>query len=471
MDRPNVLLITTDQHNAEVLGCAGNPVVQTPHIDALAARGAIFSQAFTTFPLCTPARTSIFTGQFVKNHGVRHNVNMNYKPGPPALVPERVAFPEILVDGGYSTAFFGKLHARHEGGRNFGLQVARLVEGKGHFVDSPDKQDEYRRYLVERGYPEDIWKVWENDPTYAINGYVTSPLPEADYIDTFIANLAIEYLEQIEGPFFAWVSFCTPHNSWDPPQPYDTMYDPEAIPMPHRKVGELEKKHPRWVDQVAKTISALPYTSNDRSLPGGVENAYNRFPEEKTRRMLAAYYGEITHVDTQVGRLVDVLNRRELFDNTLIIFASDHGDYLGNNWAFYKYAGLYNSLIRVPFVCCWPNGMPSGRAVSELISLVDIMPTVLETCGLDLPGDLDGQSLLPLVRDYEPTEWRGELLVESGATAAILIPDWKFFQWRDGTEELYDCQADPHDLDNLAVDPGTEPIRSVLRRRLEVLRT
>ena len=238
MARPNILLITTDQHNADHLGCAGNPVVRTPHIDALAREGAFCSQAFTPLPICTPARTSLFTGLYVKSHGVYHNVNMHYQPGKPALPSERVAFPEVLADAGYDTSLLGKLHARHEGGKCFGLGTTRLVEGKCHFVSSPDEEDEYRKYLREKGYPADIWKVWDNDPTYAVNGHATSPLPEEDYVDTFIANMAVEHLGQVPQPFFSWVSLCTPHNPWDPPEPYASMYDPADIPMPHRKVGE-----------------------------------------------------------------------------------------------------------------------------------------------------------------------------------------------------------------------------------------
>ncbi|RJS76240.1 hypothetical protein CW712_02325 [Candidatus Bathyarchaeota archaeon] len=104
----------------------------------------------------------------------------------------------MLAKAGYQTAFFGKLHIRHEGGKSFGLQIVQLVEGKCHFVDSPNKQDPYRQYLAERGYPKDIWKVWENNPDYAENGFVTSPLPGEDYIDTFIANLAIKHLQQVD---------------------------------------------------------------------------------------------------------------------------------------------------------------------------------------------------------------------------------------------------------------------------------
>jgi len=461
---PNILIITTDQHNAEIAGFAGNPVVRTPNLDALAAEGTVFDQAFTPWPLCTPARTSIFSGLWPKHHKVRYNVNMNYRPGGPGLAPERTAFPEVLQQAGYNTAFFGKLHTRHEGGKNFGHHLMRLVEGKCHFVPSPDAEDEYRRYLREKGYPPGAWKVWENDPSYRENGFVTSPFPLEDYVDTFIARMATEHLERVQPPFYAWVSFCSPHNPWDPPAPFDTMIDPAAIPMPHRKEGELEKKPRKWVDMVARTIPALPATSMDPDLPGGVENAYRRFPEERTRRMLAAYYGQVCLVDSLVGRLMEVLRARGLYDDTVVIFTSDHGDYCGNNWAFYKYQGLYDSLIRVPLVVRWP-GMPGSRRVRDLVSLIDIAPTVVEAAGGVPPPEWDGRSLRPLVAG-ETVPWRDQLIVEDG-TNALLTPEWKYILWPDGTEELYDRQRDPHDLDNLADEPGLEAVRAELRRRLE----
>jgi len=277
--------------------------------------------------------------------------------------------------------------------------------------------------------------------------------------------MATDYFQHVNGPFFSWVSFCTPHNPWDPPEPFASMYDPAEIPMPHRKPGELETKPPRWVDQVARTIPALPWTSNDRSLPGGVANAYARFPEERTRRMLAAYYGEISHLDAQVGRLLDALDARGLAENTLVIYLSDHGDYCGNHWAFYKYAGLYDALIRVPLVVRWP-GKPAGQRRDELVSLIDLAPTLLDAAGIEPPSDLDGRSLRPLLDGRDP-DWRREAFVETGATSAVVTPEWKLVRWRDGTEELYDRQADPHDLDNRAGDPALAETQAALRARIE----
>ena len=186
-DKPNLLLITTDQHNAEILGCAGNPVVRTPHLDRLAAEGVLFEAAFTPHPVCTPARTSIFTGLYARHHGVRYNINTDEsKPSPPGhagLGADVPVFPRILAEDGYRTALFGKLHATQQGdaqqGRmEFGLQHTRLAEGKGQFVAYGAPPDDYRHYLAERGYPAGVWRTWEH-PDYARQGHTVCSLPEA----------------------------------------------------------------------------------------------------------------------------------------------------------------------------------------------------------------------------------------------------------------------------------------------------
>ncbi|HJN14153.1 MAG TPA: sulfatase-like hydrolase/transferase, partial [Armatimonadota bacterium] len=177
MPRPNVLLITTDQHNAQIMGCAGNPAVRTPNLDALAARGVIFDAAYTPHPVCTPARTSIFTGQYAARHGVGYNMNLRINEADPShmtgLSADATAFPEVLAGAGYDTSLFGKLHAKQAGGKNFGLRHTRLAEGKGQFVEHGSGPDDYRQYLRGKGYGDEAWRTWEM-PKYAERGHVTS---------------------------------------------------------------------------------------------------------------------------------------------------------------------------------------------------------------------------------------------------------------------------------------------------------
>lgn len=468
MPQPNILLITTDQHNAEILGCAGNPLVRTPYIDRLAERGIMFDSAFTPHPVCTPARTSLFTGQYAVRHGVPYNINLRSDVPPPkrhtGLRAEATPFPEILADNGYRTAFFGKLHAKQAGTKQLGLQFTRLAEGKGQFIEYGSPPDDYRQYLRAKGYADQAWRTWEL-PGYAEKGHVTSPLPEQDYIDTWTATEAVEYLRQAEEPFFAWVSFSNPHTPWDPPEPYASMYSPEQIPFPARRRGELEEKHPRWVDNLARTIPATPPTSTDPDAEVGIERAYARFSDDQVRAMLAAYYGEITHIDTQVGRILAALEARGPIDSTLIVFTADHGDYCGNNWAFFKYGALYDSLARVPFIVRWPGHAEAGLRCDELVSLVDLAPTFLEAAGLEPVDPVDGRPLQPLFAGGE-AGFRDDLVLDAGNIRALLDSRWKYIRWNDGFEELYDRQHDLYDLHNLALRPDYKATCSEMASRL-----
>jgi uncharacterized sulfatase len=231
------------------------------------------------------------------------------------------------------------------------------------------------------------------------------------------------------------------------------MYDPVEIPFPARRRGELEEKHPRWVDSVARTVPAIPKRSSDPSADGGIERAYSRFSNDQVRAMLAAYYGEISHVDAQVGRLLSWLDARGLSENTLVVFTADHGDYLGNNWAFFKYGAFYDSLARVPFIVRWPGRIPAGGERRCLVSLLDLAPTFLDAAGVEPPTPVDGRSLLPLLGEARPA-WREELLLEARSVRALITGQWRYMRWADGFEELYDRQQDPHDLYNLARQPA-----------------
>ncbi|MGC9347085.1 MAG: sulfatase family protein [Anaerolineae bacterium] len=468
IDRPNILLITTDQHNAEIMGCAGNHVVQTPHLDRLAEDGMLFSAAYTPHPYCTPARTTIFTGLYGHRHKVMYNMNLREdRMDPPewtGLGADVLAFPEILAQHGYRTSFFGKLHTKQMEDKALGLEFMRLAEGKGQFVDYGTAPDDYRQYLLDRGYPPDIWRTWEL-PAYGRLGYVTSPLPVEDYIDTWTASEALRYLDEVDEPFFSWVSFSGPHTPWDPPRPYDTMYTPNEIPLPVRREGELEEKHPRWVARLARTVPAIPPRSTDPSVEGGIDRAYERLSEEETRAMLAAYYGQISLIDAQIGRLLDDLDGRGVRDHTVVLFTSDHGDYLGNNWAFYKYGAPYESLARVPFIVSWPGVLASDQRSDALVSLTDVAPTFLELAGVSAVPDMDGRSLTPLLLG-EQVRWRDAVFVDAGQLRAIMTPTWKYIRWQDGFEESYNRKEDPHDLYNLARRPQSRSVCGELAARL-----
>jgi len=473
--RPNILLITADQHNTDVLGCYGNPVVRTPHIDSLAEAGVRFDLAFTPFAVCTPARTSIMTGQWAHHHGMTYNVNMGREV--PPLSGDALVITALLKEAGYSTALIGKRHMEMEGAPNMYFDYQLLVEGKGQFTPHHEP-DAYRRYLYQKGY-DDEWKTWET-VQYQRDFWVTSPFPEEDYIDTFIGRQAVAYLRgELREPFFLWLSFCSPHNTWDPPVPYDTLYDPATIPLPRRKLGELEGK-PAVQEKWARSVFPIGPGNTPELGPAGLspsspgwgvftapDDPYTRISDERLRGMLAAYYATVTLVDKQIGIVLDTLEALGIRDNTLIIYASDHGDYLGNNWLFYKQGGfLYDSLVRVPLVCSWPDQVPEGVVSESLVSLIDLTATFARLADIPRPETFDGRDLFEGAMQGD-RGFREAIFSERGNSAMIRTHEWKLVRYTNTEEaELYNLVEDPGEHENLYGRPGLEDITARLSQQL-----
>lgn len=447
---PNILLITADQHNADVLGCYGNPVVKTPHLDELAQQGTCFSRATTPCPLCTPARSSIFTSVAMPE---QRNINMYFgSDAESGVEPEHAVFPLLLRDHGYASALVGKLHTRDAGARNFGLQHTWLAEGKGHFIGVEGKRDDYREYLHRKGYPDDAWKTWLL-PEHREKGYCTSPFPQEDYIDFRVTEESMKFLEGVDQPFFLWTSYCNPHAPWDPPRPYDTMYSPAEIPAPARKEGSLEKKPSALLKQIVRTTHRMKdgrpgevASDPEEPLEPTLENVYRKYPDEMLKPMLAAYYGEVSFIDKEIGRLLQFMGKRGLLDNTVVVYTSDHGDHLGTNWQMFKGGPPYNTIIRVPMIVKAPDsGRPLAHGADAHVSLLDLGPTFLDFAGIAVPERMEGVSLL-----REETR-RPYLCVDNG-TVAVMKGDWKLLRYNDGFVELYHLKTDPYEQDNVATD-------------------
>jgi len=472
--RPNILLITSDQHNADVLGCYGNPVVSTPNIDGLSERGVRFTQAFTPFPVCSPSRSSIMTGLWAHHHGAIHNVNM----GRPVrgLDAQTPVITRLLKEAGYTTALVGKRHMRMEGVPDMYFDRQVLVEGKCQFTPH-NEADAYRRYLYAKGYGEE-WKTWETTE-YQRNYCVTSPFPKEDYVDCFIGRRAVEYLNDVgDDPFFLWVSFCSPHNTWDPPVPYDRLYDPDTIPMPHRRPSELEGKPTRQKEYARQVRPVGPGNTPDLGPSGLSEDSpgwgvfaapddpYDRVPEGTLRSMLCAYYATVTLVDEQIGLVLDALRALGKEDITWVIYTSDHGDYLGNNWVYYKREFLYDSLVRVPLIMSWPARIPSRETSESLVSLVDLCPTIVDVAGVQGGATFDGKSLFGGATQGS-VSFRDAVFSETWGSLMIRTHDWKLVKYpRTGEAELYDLKHDPWEHENLYDQPSLQRTVSELSARL-----
>lgn len=485
MPRPNILLITTDEQNARVAGYAGDPTVRTPNIDRLAREGMVFDRAYTTQPLCTPARASVWTGQHVTRHGVNGNIFTGRKEGVRAGT---VTFANLLRRAGYETALIGKRHLGFENEADIALDYQDLAESKFDF-NPAHRTDHYRHWLAEQGHPKEEIETWVRDDMheeYVRNkGAIRHPLEEDLYIDTYIGRRAVEYLRHRgDKPFFLWTSFCAPHHPYDPPARYDEMYDPDDVVLPERPEDELDGKplrHRIWAVRCARNIP-LPHgwgapddevramMDNPELCPDTAEIAA-MLPEEVQRLMIARYYATVTLDDDWIGRILSTLEETGLLENTIVIFASDHGDHLGEHYLWLKGATMYESLVRVPFVVRMPDGLGAGQRCDELVSLFDLAPTFVHWAdaeqlytpeGHDFHEELDGRRFDRLLESPDGPI-HNELCI---GTRALVTRDWKYVWNGDDLPELYNLQDDPKELNNLTGRPGHADIERDLRDRL-----
>ena len=447
MGRPNILLITMDELNARALGYAGDPTVQTPNIDRLAREGIVFNRAYTTQPICTPARATMWTGQHPANHGVQGNKFTGSEGG---LATGTPTFSKALQQQGYETALIGKRHLAVEDESDLGLDHQDLAESKFDF-NPPGMTDDYRRWLESEGHSNEEITTWERDglaEEYRTHyGAIRFPLDEYYYVDSYLGRQFCDWLRRDrDRPFFLWASFCSPHHPWDPPERYDEMYDPADVVLPERRERELHDKPRRQLRYLQELGPGMPHSTRDAEGAVEADEAYDRIPEDVQRKMISRYYGTITLCDDRIGDMLNVLEETGLLDETIILFTSDHGDHLGEHYLWFKGTTMYECLVRVPLVVRLPDGRFAGQERDELVSWFDLAPTFVDWAGARDPGSFDGTSLVPLIEE-PATVLHDELYI---GTSAVVTRGWKFVRNSGDLDELYNLQADPGELYNLA---------------------
>lgn len=430
--RPNILLITADQQRGDCLGCEGHPVLETPYLDQLASRGARFRRAYAAVPSCTPSRAAILTGMDQWNHGRLTMTGSDALEFPATL-------PGELARAGYHTYAVGKMHFFPQR-RLYGFHHMVLdEEGRrfGKFVSDYDEWFEEHKTgpYGTRDHSID-WNSWMARPSH---------LPEHLHPTWWTATEAIKFIQKRDPtkPFFLWLSFARPHSPYDPPQVYYDMYinNPD-IPMP--PIGD-------WARQF------------DRLDPD-VNAARTHRSDSEVRRARAAYYGSIAFIDHQIGRVLYELQRWDPaeYRNTCILFTSDHGDMLGDHYHWRKTVA-YEGSARVPFLIAYPEHweLPRGQVFDQPVELRDVMPTLLDAAGVEIPPSVDGMSVLRLVRG-QTEGWRefvqGEHTVCYGKEWGMqYITDGREkYIWfhHTGREQFFDLVHDPQELHDLAGDPG-----------------
>ena len=476
----NVLFIITDQQRHDTLGCAGNPVIRTPHVDALAARGLRLTRAYAESPICMPSRCTVATGLRAAHHGVRLHCQ--------SLGPQVPTFYQELADAGWSTHAVGKLHLQsqeHAGnpeslpdyrqglwqnwrGPYFGFQTVELALGHTNPLVGA-----YGEWLAER-HPGAIRSLLAESlrqaPAAGGHRVYDNDIPEEAHSSAFVADRTIAELERraADGrPFFAHAGFPDPHWPIMPPPRWRQLYDEVALPpnTPYRDEAGRDD-YPevfRWLRQRPEHLK-MPYDG------GGHIVTDPAVIEACTR----AYYGSISFIDHQVGRILGRLRELGLERDTLVIFTADHGEYMGDHGLMAKGGFCYESLLRVPFVASCPGSLPEGRTVDGLFSLPDLVPTIAELVGLKTRLGHDGVS--------QAATWRGGPAARSSLDVTHFshhpdFPDLHALIRDDGCKLVhypgderalvFDLKNDPAELDNLA---ATRPeLRD--RLRLELLDT
>jgi len=431
--RPNLLLIMTDQHRGDCLGCDGNPVIETPYLDEVAANGTRFTAAYTACPSCIPARALLMTGMDQWHTGV---LGMG-RSGGNMTAAYKHTLPGELAAAGYHTQGIGKMHF-HPQRALYGFHNT-IIDESGRMPDS-----DYRSWFERHkdgpfGYRDHSvdWNSWMGRPSH---------LPEHLHPTWWTAQQAIEWLSRRdpEKPFFLKVSFARPHSPYDPPQAYYDMYRDREMPRPY--VGDWCGMHDVDVDDT----NAWRSHRSDREV----------------QRARACYYGNVTFIDHQIGRLLYELRRdhRDLWRNTMIVFTADHGDMLGDHHLWRKtYA--YEGSARIPMIVQPPLAWDCarGQVREEVVELRDIMPTLLEAAGVAIPETVDGMSVCGMARG-EMARWRPHLLGEhdwcySHEQANYYLTDgrWKYIWFPYlGTEQLFDRASDPGEERDLAPAGGGE---------------
>lgn len=444
--RPNIVLLMSDQHRYDVMGCAGDPVVRTPNMDRLAVEGFYLRRSVCVAPLCMPSRASIITGRYPHNHGVIGNVGM--------ILPQERTFMQCLQSAGYYTAVVGKMHffTLPRGGdlremmqvtASFGFHDVYETLGR---TAARYSSDPHTGYLDERGLLQRLREDHSYRTQQPIYYATPSVLPEEDFLDTHIGRKSVEWIQRYDRsqPFFLWTSWAGPHDPWDAPGKYGSMYDPADMPA-----------------SVVDDLSAKPDIQQKRA----ERQHMHTCTEQDIRKARAQYYGLVTLIDDQIGQILTALEERGWLNNTIIVYVSDHGEMMGDHGLFLK-EQFYEPSVRVPLIVRYPPMFPRSTKCDALVELIDLMPTFLELAGADIPEVCLGRSLLSVLKGGSH-EHREAVFSELGRTKMVRTERYKYtYMPGKGSLELYDLYADPQEVTNLLGCAEYIDVQREMERRL-----
>lgn len=458
--RPNVLIIQTDQQRWDALGVAGNPDILTPNLDRLAAQGVRFSRHFVQNPVCMPSRASFLSGQYPATIGIT-------QMGVP--LPENLPLiPHYLRPYGYRTANIGKLHALPHANRDHRMPHPAYGFDQLEISDEPGPyEDAYRAWVRQRapdhldaaslGLPPAAvtWRETmrvadhvvhpdERFPKHA----VAHPAGEELTHTAFVSERTREFIRcQGDGPWFCIAGFYSPHSPWVVPQRYLDLYDRAQLTLPSQE-------------------SRLPFGPSG----GNADSADAARGDDELRSAIHGYYAMVSEVDEHVGRILATLDATGVADQTLVIFTSDHGDWLGKYGRYGKGHPADDTISRVPLIVRLPRAwdVDGGQVVDSIVEAVDVLPTILDVAAIQVPPALQGTSLLPLVRG-EPgasVSRTGTALTEHHGWKTLRSDRFRYLLEADGAEYLFALADDPDELASVADDARYAEVLAEHRLRL-----
>ncbi len=485
----NILFIMCDQLRADYLSCTGHDRLETPNIDGLAKKGVLFPNTFCQAPICGGSRMNFYTGRYAFSNGATWN-------GVPLNVNERT-IGDYLKPLGYRVALVGKTHmvADQEGMERLGIdpnsdlgvhlsecgfEPYERDDGLWGNEAFPPPEFAYNQYLKQQGYDsENGWHDFANSAEgpngeilsgwYMRNSHLPARVKEEHSETAYMTNRAMDFIsEAVDQPWCLHLSYIKPHWPYIAPEPYHNMYGHNDIKPVNRAPKERENPHP---------VMQLCMQRED-------SESFSR--DEVRERVIPAYMGLIKQIDDHLGRLFKFLEEQGRMDDTMIVFTSDHGDYLGDHWLGEK-EQFHEESVRIPLIVYDPSpeaDTTRGLVDDRLVESLDVVPTFIDTAGGKVPYHiLEGRSLLPILHGKKPTNWRTYAVSESefGARTAfwehdlesydaratmIRTADWKYVFFEAFRPQLFDLKNDPYELNDLGDDPEHEHIRSEMREKM-----
>ncbi|MFP4106767.1 MAG: sulfatase-like hydrolase/transferase [Phycisphaerae bacterium] len=482
----NFLLITSDQQHYTTLGKV-NPKIQTPALDRLCDEGVRFDRAYCPNPTCTPTRATLITGMYPSQHGAW---SLGTK-----LMEDVTTLGDLFQEAGYATSLVGKVHLqplastpeypslecqptlrdldfwKNFHGPWYGFDHVETARMHG---DESHAGQHYAIWMEENGLDnwKDYFQPWPPKAKADRDLYFTAPnrtwdLPEEMHYSVWTAERTIAQIERAvaaDRPFMTWASFHDPHPPYIVPEPWAGMYDPDDMEIGSLTEGEHEKNPEHFRMTQEKSPDFQSHWPDDGAIHGGHSHLRD---EAELRKDQAVYYGMTSLMDREIGRILDSLDRLGVAHNTVVVFTTDHGHFLGQHGLIAKAIHHYEDLLRIPFIIRWPGQAPRGMVSSDIQNLVDIAPTFLAAAGLDVPVWMTG---------LDQTEsWRGGQAVRDWSITenhhgnrgchmhSFVTQRYKITVYRSTDDgELFDLQEDPGEVNNLWHEPDAQEIKKDL---------